>query len=147
MLAFRILLYNRGIVSLWAEIGPQLKLILLFFVVMQLAHDAVLLIVILAIFNVVLLVAVVVLLGLRYLGMPLDCLCWGSLLLGGPPLPKLLVRGGVHEDVIEGKAFVGTPAKEVVQLLFEGRICSRSVTPTRVGILNVLKAQTHWLDC
>jgi hypothetical protein len=103
--------------------------------------------VVLGIFNEVLLVTVVVFLGLRYLGMPLDCLRWGSLLLGGPPLPELLVRGSVHEDVIEGKAFVGTPAKEVVQLLFEGRICSRSVTPTRVGILNVLKAQTHWLDC
>jgi hypothetical protein len=103
---------------LWAEIGPQLELILLFFMVMQLAHDAVLVVFIIDIFNVVFLVAVVVFLGLRYLGMSLNCLCWGSLLLGGPPLPQLLVWGGVHEDVIEGKAFVGASAKEVVQLLF-----------------------------
>ena len=130
MLAIRILLDNRVVVSWWAKIGPQLKLILLLFMVVQLAHDAVLMVVILAIFYVVLLVAVVVFLGLRYLGMSLDCLCWGSLLLGGPPLPELLVRGGVHEDVIEGKAFVGAPAKEVVQLLFEGRICCGGVSPT-----------------
>ena len=130
MLAFRILLDNRGIVSLWVKIGSKLELVLLFLMVVQLAHDAVLVVFILTIFNVVFLVAVVVLLGLRYLGMSLDCLGWGSLLLGGPPLPELLVRGGVHEDVIEGKAFVGTPAKEVVQLLFEGRICCGGFSPT-----------------
>jgi hypothetical protein len=146
VLAFRILLDNRRVVSWWAKIGPQLELILLFLMVVQLAHDALLMVVILAILNVVFLVAVVVFLGLRYLGMPLDCLRWGSLLFGGPPLPELLVRGGVHEDVIEGKAFVGAPAKEVVQLLFEGRICCGGVTATRVGILNVLETQTHWLD-
>ena len=115
--------------------------------IMQLTHDAVLMVVIIAIFNVVFLVAVVIFLGVRYLGMSLDCLCWGSLLLRGPPLPQLLVWGGIHEDVIEGKAFVGAAAKEVVQLLFERRIRSRGVTPTRVGILYVLETQTHWLDC
>jgi hypothetical protein len=132
---------------LWAEIGPQLELILLFFMVMQLVHDALLIVVILAIFNVVFLVDIVVFLGLRYLGMSLDCLCWGYLLLGGPPLPQLLIWGGIHEDVIEGKTFVGATAKEVIQLLFEGRISCRSVTPTRVGILYVLETQTHRLDC
>ena len=113
--------------------------------VMQLAHDAVLMIFILDVFNVVFLVAVVIFLCLRYLGMSLDCLCWRSLLLWGPTLPQLLVWRGIHEDVIEGKAFICTPAKEIVQLLFEGRICCGGVTPTGVGILNVLEAETHRL--
>lgn len=115
--------------------------------VMQLVHDALLIVVILAIFNVVFLIAIVVFLGLRYLGMSLDCFCWGYLLLGGPPLPQLLIWGGIHEDIIEGKTFVGATAKEVIQLLFEGRISCRGVTPTRVGILYVLETQTHRLDC
>lgn len=65
MFAFRILLDYGWIVSLRAEIGPQLKLILLFFMVMQLAHDAVLVIFILDVFNVVFLVAVVIFVCLR----------------------------------------------------------------------------------
>jgi hypothetical protein len=113
--------------------------------VIQVAHDAVLMIFILDVFNVVFLVAVVIFLCLRYLGMSLDCLCWRSLLLWGPTLPQLLVWRGIHEDVIEGKAFICTSAKEIVQLLFEGRICCGGVTPTGVGILNVLEAKTHWL--
>ena len=53
MLSFRILLDYGWIVSLRAEIGPKLELILLFLMVMQLAHDAVLVIFILDVFNVV----------------------------------------------------------------------------------------------
>jgi len=53
VLSFRILLDYGWIVSLRAEIGPQLKLILLFLMVMQLTHDAVLVIFILDVFNVV----------------------------------------------------------------------------------------------
>jgi hypothetical protein len=128
-----------------AEIGPQLELLLLFFMVMQLAHDAVLMNFILAVFNVVFLVTVVIFLCLRYLGMSLDCLCWGSLLLWGPPLPQLLVWRGIHEDVIEGKTFICTAAKEIVQLLFEWRIYCGGITPTGVGILYVLEAKTHRL--
>ena len=113
--------------------------------VMQLAQDVVVLIFILDILNVVLLVAIVILLSLRYLSVSLDFLCWRSLLLRGPPLPQLLIWRGIHEDVIKGKTFIGTPAKEIVQLLFEWRICCRGVTPARVGILNVLEAKAHRL--
>ena len=114
--------------------------------VMQLAHDALLVIFILAVFNVVFLVTVVIFLCLRYLGMPLDCLCWRTLLLWRPPLPQLLVWRCIHEDVIEGKTFICTSAKEIVQLLFEWRIYCRGVTPTGVGILYVLEAKTHRLN-
>ena len=59
--------------------------------VMQLAYEAVLLIIILDILNVVFLVPIVILLCLRYLGVSQDFPRWRSMLLRGATLPQLLI--------------------------------------------------------